>query len=48
VQSHPDLSEALLKNQVFVDSLPWFVGYFVVLLAGLLLVTWRMTGKPSR
>ena len=48
VQSHPDLSEALLKNQVFIDSLPWFVGYFGVLLAGLLLVTWRMTGKPSR
>ncbi len=47
-QSHPDLSEVLIKNQVFVDSLPWFAVYFGVLLAVLLLVSWRMLGKPLR
>ncbi len=48
VQSDSNLSETLLKNQVFVDSLPWFVGYFGVLLTVLLLVAWRMFGKPRR
>ena len=31
------MSEDLLKNQVFVDSMAWFPAYFVVCLVGLLL-----------
>ncbi len=37
-QGHPELTEELLKNQVFIDSLPWFAGYFVLLLSVLLLI----------
>jgi MFS family permease len=48
LQTHPDMIEPLLKNQVFIDSLPWFAGYFGVLLAVLLLASWRMFGKPLR
>ncbi|PLY00380.1 MAG: MFS transporter [Desulfuromonas sp.] len=31
-QSRPELADEVLKNQVFVDSLPWFLGYFVICL----------------
>jgi len=48
VQSHAGLADALLKNQVFVDSLPWFAGYFAILLAVLLLISWRILGRPHR
>ena len=48
VQSHPGLADALLKNQVFVDSLPWFAGYFAILLTVLLLISWRILGRPHR
>ncbi len=34
----PDILEATLKNQVFVDSLPWFVGYFVLCFTALILL----------
>ncbi len=48
VQLHPNINEALLKNQVFIDSLPWVTSYFGVLLALLLLVSWHMLKKPLR
>lgn len=37
MQTQPELLDAALKNQVFVNSLPWFVGYFVLFLFVLLL-----------
>lgn len=37
LQVTPSLAEDVLKNQVFVASLPWFVGYFVLCLLVLLL-----------
>ena len=40
--AEPGLAEAALKNGVFVDSLPWFVGYFGLLLLGLLVIFWRV------
>ena len=46
IQSQPGLLEAALKNQVFINSLPWFVGYFTLLLFLLLLVM-RMTLRQS-
>jgi MFS family permease len=46
IQSQPGLLEAALKNQVFINSLPWFVGYFILLLLVLLLVM-RMTLHQS-
>jgi len=36
-QAQPELAEEALKNLVFVDSLPWFCGYFIVCLLLLLL-----------
>jgi hypothetical protein len=38
IRSQPELLETALKNQVFISSLPWFVGYFTLLLLLLLLV----------
>lgn len=35
--ARPDIGEELLKNLVFIDSLPWFAGYFILLLGLLLL-----------
>jgi len=46
IQSQPGLLEAALKNQVFINSLPWFVGYFTLLLLLLLLVM-RVTLRQS-
>jgi MFS family permease len=43
----PEITETLLKNQVFVDSLPWFVGYFGLFLIILFLLFWRMFRKQS-
>jgi len=38
IGAHPsEISATLLKNRVFAESLPWFVGYFALLLLGLLL-----------
>ncbi len=34
--SQPELTEEVLKNQVFIDSLPWFCGYFIICLLLLL------------
>ncbi len=28
--NHPELMEETLKNLVFIDLLPWFVGYFAL------------------
>ncbi len=44
----PGLVEAALKNQVFINSLPWFVGYFAILLFVLLIfvrVALRQSGS---
>jgi len=46
IQTQPGLLEAALKNQVFINSLPWFVGYFTLLLFLLLLVM-RLTLRHS-
>ncbi|MBW2475193.1 MAG: MFS transporter [Deltaproteobacteria bacterium] len=46
IQAEPGLLETVLKNQVFIDSLPWFVGYFTLLLFVLLLVM-KMTLHQS-
>lgn len=46
-QVQPGLTEAVLKNQVFVDSLPWFVGYFALLLIVLLLIAGRWLRRPA-
>ena len=35
--ANPKMNEKLLVNQVFIDSLPWFVGYFVILMTALIL-----------
>jgi MFS family permease len=43
----PGIAEALLKNQVFIDSLPWFAGYFILLLGTLLLCSWWMLRKKG-
>ncbi len=34
--AHPELAENALKNLVFIDSLPWFCGYFILCLLLLL------------
>jgi len=47
IQVEPGLLETALKNQVFINSLPWFVGYFTLLLLVLLLVM-RMTFHEPR
>lgn len=48
-QAQPGLPEVVLKNQVFVDSLPWFSGYFILLLIVLLFISfrWGVTGVDS-
>ncbi len=46
-QAQPDIAEGLLKNQVFIDSLPWFVGYFGLLLGVLFLLSWSMLRKKE-
>lgn len=46
--SNPEISEELLKAQVFTDSLPWFVGYFCLLMVILLLFTRWFTKRPQR
>ena len=46
-REQPGLAEALLKNQVFVDSLPWFVGYYTLLLILLLSITKRWLRRPK-
>jgi hypothetical protein len=38
----PEMIENMLVNQVFVDSLPWFVGYFVILMTALLLGSYKL------
>ncbi len=45
--AQPHMLETLLKNQVFVDSLPWFVGYFSLLLIVLLLLTFKSLRKRN-
>lgn len=45
--TQPGMAETMLKNQVFVDSLPWFAGYFALLLGILLLVAWRLLRKAG-
>lgn len=47
LQAQPEMLDAALKNQVFIDSLPWFVGYFALLLLVLLLVM-KLTLPRSR
>jgi len=39
--SRTAIDEELLKNLVFVDSLPWFIGYFLICLALLLFFSFR-------
>jgi len=46
-QIDPGLLETALKNQVFINSLPWFVGYFAILLFMLLLFM-RVALRQSR
>jgi len=46
-QIDPGLLETALKNQVFINSLPWFVGYFAILLF-VLLFFMRVTLRQSR
>lgn len=46
-QAQPEIAETLLKNQVFIDSLPWFAGYFCVLLTVLLCFYCRALRQPS-
>ena len=46
ILAQPRLLETVLKNEVFINSLPWFVGYFTLLFLVLLLVI-RMTLHQS-
>ncbi len=46
-QIDPGLLETALKKQVFINSLPWFVGYFAILLIVLLLFM-RVTLRQPR
>jgi len=43
--SLPAGGEEALKNQLFLESLPWFVGYFLLLVFLLFLVFGRVLGK---
>jgi len=43
----PPLAEELVKNLVFVASLPWFIGYFLLCLVLLLLVFHRHLKQPG-
>ncbi len=47
VAAQPAIAEELLKNQVFIDSLPWFVGYFCSLLTILLLISYKLLRKQK-
>ncbi len=47
-QLQPDVVEAVLKNQVFTDSLPWFVGYFTTLVTLLLFLYGRALRKHDK
>jgi MFS family permease len=47
LQVQPDIAEGVLKNQVFVDSLPWFVGYFGLFLSVLFFLCWSMLRKKD-
>ena len=40
--------DLLLKNLVFIDSLPWFVGYFGIFLSALLLLYYRVLRMQRR
>jgi MFS family permease len=44
---HPELGEDALKNLVFVDSLPWFCGYFIICLLLLLIGYTRSLKQPQ-
>ncbi len=44
---NPEMLENLLVNQVFIDSLPWFVGYFAILMTALLLGSYKLLKKPK-
>ena len=44
----PDVAETALKNQVFIDSLPWFVGYFCFMLILLLLISFKLLHKQDK
>jgi len=44
----PETTEEVLKNLVFVDSLPWFVGYFALALLVLLLIFFWISRNPGR
>ena len=46
-QTQPELAEEILKNLVFVDSLPWFVAYFCGLLTILLLISYKLLRKQK-
>ena len=48
--TQPQLAETALKNQVFIDSLPWFVGYFCLLLIMLLffMSKWLRQNYPGK
>ncbi len=47
IAAQPDIRETALKNQVFIDSLPWFVGYFCILLSLLILIASQLLRKRS-
>jgi MFS family permease len=40
--AEPEIVDSVLVNRVFVDSLPWFVAYFVILMGLLLLFSSRL------
>ena len=43
---NPQMAENILVNQVFIDSLPWFVGYFGILMTVLLLASYKLFRQP--
>ena len=47
LQAQPEVVEAVLKNQVFSASLPWFVAYFALFLLVLLFLYGRVLRKPD-
>jgi len=47
LQAQPEVVEAVLKNQVFADSLPWFGGYYAFFLSLLLLFCYRALRKAG-
>ena len=38
----PGITDTLLVNQVFIDSLPWFVGYFMLPMIVLLILSFKL------